>query len=259
MHIKSVGAAVALALLSTTAMAADLPSRRAPPVYVPPPLPVFSWTGPYIGVQAGYGFGHTNGVAYDLGVPSAAGGSKQNGFIGGGHIGYNFSTQSIPVLGQFASGFGGAGGVIGIEGDVDGSTQKANYGIGVINDYASRPIQGSIRGRLGFAVDRALFYATGGAAFGDLRNTYSFGVLNESASHTRVGYTVGGGVEYAVSNNVSIRAEYRYTDFGSYNDVLGLTGGTIAVRHHDTDQRVQAGVSYKFDFLSPVAPVVARY
>ncbi len=272
MHIKSVASALALALLSTTAFAADLPSRRAPPVYAPPPpIPVFSWTGLYIGGQVGYQFGRSNAIAYDnFGNGLAANGGSANGVVGGGHIGYLFSTQSIPVLsnitGAFSSlpligGLGGAGGVFGIEGDVDGSSVRTAYGLGGFGNYNNEPIQGSIRGRLGFAVDRALFYATGGAAFGDLRNTYVNGLTGatDQFSHTRVGYTVGGGVEYAFTNNLSVRVEYRYTDYGAYSDNLANSSlGGLNVRHHDTNNRVQAGFSYKFNTFSP-APVVARY
>ncbi len=272
MHIKSVASALALALLSTTAFAADLPSRRAPPVYAPPPpIPVFSWTGLYIGGQVGYQFGRSNALAYDnFGNGLAANGASPNGIVGGGHIGYLFSTQSIPVLsnitGAFSSlpligGLGGAGGVFGIEGDVDGSNYRSAYALGGFGNATREPIQGSIRGRLGFAVDRALFYATGGAAFGDLRNTYVNGLTGatDQYSHTRVGYTVGGGVEYAFTNNLSIRVEYRYTDYGAFSDNLAnSSAGGLNVRHRETDNRVQAGFSYKFNTFSP-APVVARY
>ena len=92
------------------------------------------------------------------GVGVVAAGSSPNGVVGGAHAGYNFSTQSIPVLGTFAGGFGGAGGVIGIEGDVDGSDYKKSYALGGINSQVNENIQGSIRGRLGFAYDRVLFY-----------------------------------------------------------------------------------------------------
>lgn len=271
MHIKSVASALALALLSTTAMAADLPSRRAPPVYAPPPpIPVFSWTGLYVGGQVGYQFGRSNAFAYDVVGNTAASGSSPNGVVGGAHVGYLFSTQSIPVLsnitGAFSSlpligGVGGAGGVFGIEGDVDGSNYRSAYTFGPVNNYTREPIEGSIRGRLGFAVDRALFYATGGAAFGDLRNTYvnNFTGATDQFSHTRVGYTVGGGVEYAFTNNLSVRVEYRYTDYGSFTDNLAnSTGGGVNIRHRETNNRVQAGFSYKFNTFSP-SPVVARY
>jgi outer membrane immunogenic protein len=261
MNIKSVGAALAIALLSTTAFAADLPSRRAPPVYAPaPPIPVFTWTGVYIGAQAGYEFGHDSAFASSrlTGLGLASANRSENGFIGGAHIGYNFSTQSLPVFG----GLLGTGGVFGIEGDVDGTSAKSQYGLGGIATTSRDQIQGSVRGRLGIAVDRTLFYATGGVAFGGLRNTY-VNTINgnlDTLDHTRVGYTVGGGVEYAITNNWSIRGEYRYTDFGRYTDVLGAsTAGGVAVRHHEIDNRVQGGFSYKFDTFAPMAPVVARY
>ena len=270
MRIHSLGLATAIALLSTTAFAADLPSRRAPPVYAPPPpIPVFTWTGFYVGAQVGYEFGKSNGVSRLAGSGAVidANSSSKDGVIGGGHVGYLFSTQSLPVLGSlFGSngGFGfGTGGVIGIEGDVDGTSARASYLLpasGVFNS-ARDNIQGSIRGRLGVAFDRVLFYATGGAAFGDLRNSYTNVVTGafDQTSHTRVGYTVGGGVEYAFTNNVSVRAEYRYTDFGSFTDNLAnSTGGAVNVSHRETDNRVQAGVSYKFDTFA-AAPVVARY
>jgi outer membrane immunogenic protein len=257
MNIKSVGAALAIALLSTTAFAADLPSRRAPPVYAPaPPIPVFTWTGVYVGVQAGYEFGRDSAFATGTaaagplaGVGLASASRRENGFIGGAHIGYNFG------------GLLGSGIVFGIEGDVDGTSAKANYNLGGINVVTRDQIQGSVRGRLGFAVDRTLFYATGGVAFGGLRNTYLNTVTGgiDTRDHTRVGYTVGGGVEYAVTNNWSVRAEYRYTDFGTYTDVPASLGGGVAIRHREVENRIQGGVSYKFDTFAPLAPVVARY
>ena len=121
-------------------------------------------------------------------------------------------------------------------------------------------IQGSIRGRLGVTFDRALFYATGGAAFGDLRSTYVSAATGafDTIDRTRVGYTVGGGVEYAFTNNLSARIEYRYTDYGrSTDNLLISTAGLANVSHRDTNNRVQVGFSYKFDTFA--APVVARY
>lgn len=249
----------ALVVLAGSSFAADLPSRRAPPVYVPP-VPVFTWTGIYVGGQVGYEFGRSS-FLYGGILPGVYGAAyRPDGVVGGAHVGYNWSSQSlfggIPGLGNLF----GAGGVVGIEGDVNGSNY--NRTVGVIPGVAlgtRTNIDGSIRGRLGFAVDRALFYATGGAAFADLRNSYlntGLGV-NTNIGHTRVGYTVGGGIEYAVTNNWSVRAEYRYTDYGSYTD---FPYAAVAVRHRETDNRVQVGFSYKFDtFNPPVGPVVAKY
>ena len=267
---------VAIAAASTSAFAADLPSRRAPPVYVPP-VPLFSWTGFYIGGDAGYAFcrdsvrqvvaplGAGPDAFYNTGTP--------NGTTGGAHIGYNFSTQSLPVLGQFAGGlsglpfiggFGGAGGVVGVEGDVQGTDYRSAQTFGAYTATTRNQINGSARGRIGIAVDRALFFATGGAAFAQFQNTYAAPVPiftggYQNLTHTRVGYTVGGGIEYAITTQFSLRGEYRYTDYGRYTDVPATTaavGSTFT--HHDTVQRVTVGFSYKFD--TPVAaPVVARY
>ncbi len=255
---------VAVVALAGTALAADLPSRRAPPVFAPPPpIPVFTWTGFYVGGQVGYEFGRDNGlaVATATGAGLSANGARNSGVLGGAHIGYNFSSQSLPFIGSFLGGFG-SGVVVGIEGDVDGSSARARYALGGINVNSHDDIQGSIRGRLGYAFDRFLVYGTGGAAFGDFRNNYVNVITGgaDNMSHTRVGYTVGGGVEYAVTNNFSLRAEYRFSDFGTYTDFLGgATAGGVAVRHRDTENRVQGGFSYKFDTFAPAAPVVARY
>ena len=203
------------------ASAADLPSTKAPPAYIPPP-PLFTWTGVYIGGQVGYMWSGS----------SDAYGYSPNGVVGGGHVGYNYQ------MGQF---------VAGLEGDVNGSSYNGGFGGYSTNEN----IDGSIRGRLGVAWDRALLYATGGAAFAGITNDY----LGTSLSHTRVGWTIGGGVEYALDNNWSVRAEYRYTDYGTYYD---FPGG-VAAYNHDSDNRVQIGFSYKFDMFAPPGPVVAKY
>ena len=268
---------VAIAAVSTSAFAADLPSRRAPPVYVPPPVPLFSWTGFYIGGDVGYAFGKDS-VTQVLAPPGLGPNvyyqdGNPNGTTGGAHIGYNFSTQSLPVLGQFAGGFsglpfiggfGGAGGVVGVEGDVQGTDYRSAFGgTGPFIETSRNQINGSARGRIGIAVDRALFFATGGAAFAQFQNSYAAPALvpfYQQLTTTRIGYTVGGGVEYAITTQFSLRGEYRYINYGKYTDVPTVGGAPIGstFSHHDTTQRVTVGFSYKFD-TPPAAPVVARY
>ena len=252
--------------VATAGLAADLPSRRSPPVYAPPPIPAFTWTGLYGGLDAGYAFGNDNVFATIPGTAVAANYSvgRPDGVVGGGHIGYNFSTQSLPYIGQFAGGLGGAGGVVGIEGDVRGLGYRSSSLIagipGTLENHRN-DIQGSIRGRVGVAVDRALFFATGGAAFATFRNTYNDGIGDVATlTNTRVGYTVGGGIEYAFTNTVSLRAEYRFEDFGRYTQTFAAAGGGVPVNfsHRDTENQVTAGFSYKFD-TTVTAPVVARY
>jgi outer membrane immunogenic protein len=265
---------VAIAAVSTSAFAADLPSRRAPPVYIPPPVPQFSWTGFYVGGDIGDAFGRDsvtqvgapggNAVYYNTGVT--------NGIIGGGHVGYNFSTQSLPILGGIAGGMsglpfiGGAGGVVGVEGDIRGTDYRSSTTFGgptPLTESFRNEINGSIRGRLGIAVDRALFFATGGVAFAQFQNAYSSPVISNGygqLSSTRVGYAVGGGVEYAITTNFSLRAEYRYEDFGRYTDVpTFVTPIGFTATHHDVIETATVGFSYKFESPMAPAPVVARY
>ena len=196
--------------------------------------------------------------------------NNANGVIGGAHLGYNYQIN------QF---------VLGLEGDVDGSSLSKTVNFAPFSNYyqdyipttvhSNLGVQGSIRGRLGYAFDRVLVYATGGVAFGGFNTSISTAYANalfypaffgrDSFSNTRVGWTVGGGLEYAVTNNWSIRAEYRYTDFGPSNNVLvnsfpGFNGDVLGARVHTNliENRVQVGFSYKFDTAAP-APVVAKY
>ncbi len=297
-------ASVTAIALAGSAFAADLPSRAPPPVYVPP-APVFTWTGVYVGGQIGYAWGHSDATVSDGGVasgftpipipmtsgitPFSSSGpppfdpftpysysdfnrfnNNANGVIGGAHVGYNYQIN------QF---------VLGLEGDVDGSSLSKTVNFAPFSNYyqdyipttvhSNLGVQGSIRGRLGYAFDRVLVYATGGVAFGGFSTSISTVYTNalfypaffrrDSFSNTRVGWTVGGGLEYAVTNNWSIRAEYRYTDFGPSNNVLvnsfpGFNGDVLGARVHTNliENRVQVGFSYKFDTAAP-APVVAKY
>ncbi len=272
---------VATAAVSATAFAADLPSRRAPPVYAPPP-PAFTWTGFYIGADAGYGFGQDNQTLTSVvGVPVgplAISNGPSSGVEAGIHVGYNFSTQSVPVLGTvagafsglpFLGGFGGAGGVVGVEADGRGSdwrhtTVLANATpiLAASTSTTRNSITGTFRGRIGIAVDRALFFATGGVAIADFSNSYAGPVFAggfQGASNTRIGYVVGGGIEYAITTNFSLRAEYRYEDFGKFTQTPIVVGGvgTASFVNREIVQQATIGFSYKFE--NPVVPVVARY
>ena len=254
-------ATVSTIVLASAAVAADLPPPAPPPVYVPP-VPIFTWTGVYVGGQIGYAWGNQNANFGDNFGTFATAAYSANGVIGGAHVGYNLQ------LSQF---------VIGLEGDVDGSSLSKSVSgifftpnIGPVSATfnANANVQGSIRGRVGYAFERVLIYATGGIAFlGTTANLSTNSLLGlgsayDSASNTLVGWTVGGGLEYAVTNNWSIRAEYRYANFGQSTvypvnfAALGDVGAFI--NRHFTENRVQVGFSYKFDMAAP-APVVAKY
>ncbi|MEI9915872.1 MAG: outer membrane beta-barrel protein [Methylovirgula sp.] len=264
MKPKILISAAFFAAFSLPAFAADLPSEKGPPAFAPPPPPVFSWTGVYIGAQVGYEWGHTSpgvdtgAIAGVVGLP----GFRDQGVVGGGHVGYNYEVGS---LGGFLPGLGGTGGgiVVGLEGDVNGASYTGSEVFaGLLGLRDRTEVDASIRGRLGVAFDRVLIYGTGGAAFGSIRNSVFIpGGLAEGHETGRVGWTAGGGIEYAIDNNWSVRAEYRYTDYGHYDVGYGtvLPVGFL-LRYHDTDNRVQAGFSYKFDEAPPPAPpVVAKY
>jgi outer membrane immunogenic protein len=182
-------------------------------------------------------------------------GHNAQGIVGGGHVGYNYE------IGGFGLGTGGF--VVGIEGDVNGSSYEGSSLIPpafLLEGRERTPVDGSIRGRVGIAFDRVLVYGTGGVAFGDFETSLINTVTGVGESHDlgRVGWTAGGGVEYAIDNNWSVRAEYRYTDYGSFS--VAYTLPAISIHYHATDNRVQAGFSYKFDEAPPPAPpVVAKY
>ncbi len=230
---------------SGSALAADLPNRKSEPIYTPPP-PAFTWTGVYIGGQVGYQWGtSTPDVSAGGAFVGTLPGSSNSGVVGGAHIGYNLQISQL---------------VFGLEGDVDGSSYNGGNASSALLAYTTRePIEASIRGRVGFAWDRVLFYGTGGAAFGDFNNTYTGPGGVDSLWDARVGWTAGGGIEYAVTNNWSVRAEYRYTDFGRISDPLtaSIAGDTVGT--HVTDNRVQVGFSYKFDMFAPPGSVIAKY
>ena len=208
-RIALLGAASAGALVALVAgaQAADLPAYEPAPA-VAAPVPSFTWTGPYIGVQAGYAWGDTN-----------IRGVKPEGFIVGGYAGYNVQLDGSPV-------------VLGVETDFNYSdVDDRRGGVRAQSDWA-----GATRARVGYAFDRFLAYAAGGVAYAD-REVRVRGVGRDSK--TALGWTVGGGLEYAATDNVSVRGEYRYTDYGSDR----LLGAKVKGDEH----RVMGGVAYKFD------------
>jgi outer membrane immunogenic protein len=247
---KILASTVAATALMGSAYAADLPSRRAPPVYVPP-VPIFTWTGFYIGVNAGGAF-RVNNNNNNVFIPGVAPLANNNGnnnarFIGGGQAGVNWQIN------QF---------VLGVEGDgqavVGSNNNNNNFG----NNGNNVRFLGTVRGRGGIAFDRFLVYGTGGVAFGtgpnNLNNPFLLGpiVANNNTNNWRVGYAVGGGVEYAFLNNWSIKVEYLFTDLGrtTNNNLFFGANNNFRERNHI----VRAGLNYRFDWWAP-APVVARY
>ena len=233
-RLLSGAAAAALVVAGAiSAPAADLPTRKeAPaPVFVPPP---FTWTGFYIGVNAGaiWKQGNNNTNLYAPNAPwlytywpNNNWGNNNTGFIGGGQAGYNWQTGAW---------------VFGVETDFDGSSlSKSGNFIGptFTNPYTgttgylsangkiSLDWLGSTRGRVGFVAtpdNRLMFYGTGGVAYGGGSAHLNFydsssGVYFNSGNNdqSRTGWVLGAGVEYAITNNIILGAEYLYFDLGS--------------------------------------------
>ena len=253
--------AVSLAVLSSAALAADLPSRKAPVAPPPPPPPM--WTGFYAGLNLGGGWGAGNGNSNIWNLGGANGGVTNNiggGVIGGAQVGYNYQISSL--------GLGGMGALIGAEADFQGtSMSNSNNGYGYVNgtpiwvrNGSSLPWFGTVRGRLGLTVmPTLLVYGTGGFAYGNVqRNGGLYGFNNNSATQT--GWTAGGGVEWMFMPNWSAKAEYLYTDIsGGNSNTYGWNLGTGLnnVNNHTRWNTVRAGVNYHFNWGA--APVVAAF
>jgi outer membrane immunogenic protein len=238
--IKCVLAATALVATVSVASAADM-SR---PVYkaTPAPAPVaYNWSGFYIGAHGGYAWGELN--------PSFAGltGSQDiDGGFGGGQLGWNWQAPGSPW-------------VWGIE--ADAAFASIGETVTVLGGSLESDIDsfGTIRGRLGYAVDRTLWYVTGGVAWVNNDITVNVaGVGSLSSSNTHWGWTIGGGVEWAFYDNWSLKAEYLYIDTDSESYFAGILGPTFTV---DPDiHTVKVGLNYRFGYGAyGKGPVVAKY
>jgi TonB-dependent siderophore receptor len=270
------------------AVAPVFKSAATPPVAPPAPLGPIDWTGVYTGLQIGYGWGDNDGsLTYatpgglwgQSGLNSDAigvSGSKSlngdaQGIIAGAHMGYNKQFDRW---------------VVGVEGAVDPTLMTRRLTI-LVPDTGADPdgslrigatatgsvwssLQGSLRARAGYALDRVLFYGSGGAAFGAFSSSFQLYGMDLSLapfyaanmhSSTRVGWTAGGGVEYAINPHWSVRGEYRYSDFGHLKDFPAPSslGATYAADRRLDQNQVQLGLSYKFGEAAQAAPVAAKY
>ena len=211
LRIRTLGASlIALTAGVGAAAAGDLPVYSPPPpeaVYSP--TSAYNWNGSYVGPQLGYGWGKATNAGTDW---------DANGLAGGVFAGYNFTPSP--------------GFVVGVEGDVSATGMEGTLG-GV---KVSNPWDATLRARAGFTVDRFLVYGTGGLALGGVK--VQSGGSSDSA--TQVGWVLGGGVEAAITNTVTARLEYRYTDLGE--DTYSTAPGKVGF---DSSQ-VLFGVGMKF-------------
>lgn len=248
------------ALVASPVLAADLPARRVAPVAPVVSMPAYSFTGFYAGVSGGYG--RESGSGKLAGPATHAGAFTQgdiyrpkraDGVVGGIQAGYNF--QNGPL-------------VLGIEADINtglsssktkAKTASAQAPGSIDRDgravYSGNRLDwyGTVRPRIGLvAGERMMIYGTGGLAFGQVKSIKvgsgaAGNVITGSGSAMRTGWTLGGGVEYAILDNVSVRAEYDYVSLRGKNGRLAAGALPVAGRKNGMDFNVvRVGLNYKF-------------
>lgn len=257
---------VAIVGFSAGAFAADLPARTMAPAPFVPVAPVFTWTGFYAGVNAGYAWADSEENTFFVpagsvpGFPAASGtvfygdNSDDGGFTGGGQIGYNYQFGSF---------------VVGAEADLqyaDLGRDRFSYSFpGSFPTTYVAPAPGggvewfgTVRARLGFAIDRLLVYGTGGFAYGGGDDSGNNGLFVNNDDDIRTGWTLGGGVEYAVTNNVIVGLEGLYVSLdrsdrggngGYYTTATGaVVPVTVPVTKNNDNEFgvVRARLNYKF-------------
>jgi outer membrane immunogenic protein len=277
------------ALIGTPAFAADMAVKASPRAL--PVAPAYNWTGWYVGGNAGYGW--SDGPCFTFSPDNIAGGFLLNGFgteginvhsgcfntsgfIGGGQLGYNWQFQKTWVAG--------------LEADIDYSNVRGSGSFPATLFLPSAPSQpalvaagerlewfGTVRARLGFLpIERLLVFATGGLAYGETKQNASITTLGAgfgqgvnpdgssilcvtgacvagANSRTSAGWTVGGGLEYAIWDAVTIKAEYLYMDLGSGQTIHLTTvppasgNGSVAANFSNAAFNiVRVGINYRF-------------
>jgi outer membrane immunogenic protein len=237
--------------LVSPALGADLPTYTKAPVVA---SPVYDWSGFYVGVFGGGGWGNHN-INNATGPASSfanytANYSSQGG-VAGGEAGYNLQSGNI-VVGIEADGFWS-----GMRGNDSAAVAAGSFPIASV-DADNLRWGGTLRARGGIAVDRWMLFFTGGWAYGDIVHTNTDPVLgvDQFTVHAN-GLTAGGGVQYALLNNLIGKVEYRYYNFNGYNRPGSpLTpNGQLPFTTQTTYSVITVGLDYKFGG----GPVVARY
>jgi outer membrane immunogenic protein len=239
-------ALVATAAFTQVASAADLPTK-APMLY---PARAWSWTGFYVGVNAGYGIGwnrttqSVNGSFLGSAVITEDTLAPQ-GFVGGGQLGYNW--QMTPNW------------LLGVEVDFQGTSQKDSSctvfcGTSALNASQKMPWFGTARARLGYVNGDNLWYVTGGGAWAKINSDYStsgFGASDSASfTDTKVGFAVGAGVETHLAGNWTAKLEYLYMDLGTITNTFATptsfgAGSSLTVDSKIRDNIIRVGLNYK--------------
>lgn len=226
-------------VVAAPAFSADLAMYTKAPAGV---APAYDWSGFYVGVFGGGGYGNHN-LNNTLGPAGNANFTvnySAQGALAGGEVGYNVQSGNF---------------LVGIEGDYAWSDIKGDDAFALGSNDATRLRGvGTLRARAGFTIDRWLMFFTGGWAYGDLQHTNTdpvFGIDQFTA--TRSGLTGGGGIAYAVTDNLIGKVEYRYYDFGAYSR-NGAVNNQLPYTVNSTYSVVTLGLDFKFG-----GPIVAKY
>ena len=210
-----------LALVASmgAAIAADIP--RGPTVYTGPvAVPVYNWTGFYLGINGGGAWGRTSWDGF--------GSANTSGWLIGVTAGYNWQALGSPW-------------VFGLEGDIDWTNIRGTVACATGGCETRNRWLGTFRGRVGYAIDRVMPYITGGLAVGDVRvSAPGFA----GASDTKAGWTLGAGIEGAVAPNWTAKLEYLYVDLGSVG--CSAVGCGVATNANLRTNIVRVGLNYRF-------------
>ena len=216
-------------LLALTAaqptLAADAPVYKGP---APAAVALFNWSGLYIGGTVGAHWGDNH--YFNPGGPFTSETYNVSGTIAGVTVGFNWQAPGSSL-------------VLGVEGDWSWSSAKVTYTTGCVPPCTENwPWIATIRGRLGWAADRILFFVTGGAAFSEINGTQpGFGSTGQKNIN---GWTIGGGVEWAVWDRLSVKVEYLYFDFG--NPVIFNPIVATPITYFPREHVARVGANWRF-------------
>jgi outer membrane immunogenic protein len=255
-------AASGVALLTLAFAGAATAADMSVPVRAKaPPPPVWGWSGCYMGLNVGYGWGRSN---FTEATETAAGGAIFR------FADFDFQSRGVFGGGQFGCNWQASMAVFGIEADIQDSAVRGdiafpnaifNFPNPLFNTEVTSKLWyfGTVRGRLGLAITpAAMLYATGGWAYGEVDSTLSFtsaaGALIDHSRRSHYGYAAGGGAEVLVTPRMSVKAEYLYVDLGSKTHSFTIAGDSYVWNERLRMHTFKLGVN----FLWPAA-VVASY
>ena len=261
MFKKLIVTSAALAMISTAALAADLPAKTYTKAPVMPPVAIYNWTGFYFGGHVGGGWADQRVTELAPGTAAFPTGTvfsenHLSGVLGGAQGGFNyqFSNVVLGVEGEYAW-----TGLSGTETTVSTVNGFSSTSTAKLTDLAM------VTGRLGFAANNWLFFVKGGGAWGqghsDGTGYLANGTLFETTSTGNVdrsGWVAGLGVEWGFAPNWSAKLEYNHVDFGSTTVLVSTSRGTTSnVSSSEHLDIVKAGVNYHFNWGG--APLAGNY